>query len=192
MPASRPRMALAALALAVNCGPASADPAEDAKQIVSYMVSEEQFVAIMVAGKAKLSSDARTEFGKTFDMSKVSKEDFATFIDIFISEMAAGTVAGLRVAFEKKLVTELTENDLKIMLKCMQRKGCEANKYTSNGLKTISGLSKFGEEAGGRIGTSVGLAINPRLIEIAKANRNNRFKNPQSIVEMLSASMPPQ
>lgn len=188
----RSGIALAALVLTFCFAPASADPGDDAKKIVSYMVSEEQFVAIMVAGKAKLTNETRAELGKNFDMSKVSEEDLAAFIDIFIAEMSAGTVAGLRVAFEKKLVTELTENDLKIMLKCMQGKTCEANRYSPNGLKTITGLPKFGAEAGQRIGVSVGIAINPRLIEIAKANKNGRFKNPQSVVDMLSANQLPQ
>ncbi len=91
--------------------------------------------------------------------------------------MSARTVAGPRVAFEKTLVTELIASDLKIRLKCMQRKACEASKYSPKGLKTISGLSKFGEEAGGRVGTSAAVAINPRLIEIAKPDNNYRFKN---------------
>lgn len=192
MPDLSIKIVFTALLLAVFSLPAFAGPAEDAEEITNRFVSQEQFIAVMVAGKAKLAKDTRAALSKDFDLSKVSDADFDVYLDILIHEMSSGMAAGMRFAFKKKLVSELSENDLKIMLACVEGKTCETSKYSPKALKTIAGLSKFGEQTGQRIGQSVGIAVNPRIMEIVKANKGNRFKNPKSVLDMLSANKLPQ
>lgn len=146
----------------------------------------------MVAGKSKLAKDTRAALSKDFDLSKVSDADFNAYLDILIHEMSSGMAAGMRFAFKEKLVSELSEIDLKIMLACVEGNTCEASKYSPKALKTIAGMEKFGKRTGQRIGQSVGVAVNPRVMEIVTANKGNRFKDPESVLEMLSANKLPK
>ena len=98
-------------------------------------------------------------------------------------------IAGLRKAFEKRMIDDMTEEDIAQLLRCHQGAECTEASFSSDGLKIVRDFPRFGQEQGQRIGRMVGVIIAPDMISIIEANKSGKFENPEALVKALRSSV---
>lgn len=137
--------------------PAYAEEGSLARQIAERMISEESYIALMVASRDQIRNLMREKFSKYVDMSSVSDRDLDTYLEVSTDIVAEAVVAGMRSAFTKKL-EGLQKKDQEILLSCLQLLPCDREGFSSAGRAFLEGMQAFGGTKGQEIGEAVGLA----------------------------------
>jgi hypothetical protein len=172
-------------------GPVPAYTEEEllARQIAERMISEESWVALMVASRDQIRKLMREKFSKHVDMSSVSDRDLDTYLKIATEIGAEAVVAGMRSAFTKKL-EELQKKDQEILLSCLQLLPCDRGGFSSAGRTILEGMQAFGGAKGQEIGEAVGLATKTQLMEKLKSMDETDFDNRDALIRFLNQKTP--
>lgn len=166
----------------ISIAPTFADPEEDATALVNKMFTEASYVAIMTAKRDEL----KRKIGENIDFSGVSENDFDAFTDLQTELTAEAMTVGLRRAFKKKLLDELSAEDIATLLACHNGTKCDASMFSVNGAAVISGLGKYGQEQGQAIGENVGQALTQKFNKLIKENKDGKFEDPEAVLVVLN------
>lgn len=173
----------------VSPGPAHAEDASLARQIAERMISEESWIALMVASRDQIRKLMREKFSKHVDMSSVSDRDLDTYLEVSTDIGLKAIVAGMRSAFTKKL-EELQKKDQEILLSCLQLLPCDREGFSSAGRTILEDMQAFGGAKGQEIGEAVGLATKTQMMEKLKSMDETDFDNRDALIRFLNQKTP--
>lgn len=169
--------------------PAYAEEGSLARQIAERTISEESWVALMVASRDEMRRLLREKFSKHVDMSSVSDRDLDTYLEISTEITAKDIVIGMRRAFTKKL-EELQKKDQEILLSCLQLLPCDREGFSSAGRTVLESMQAFGGAKGREIGEAVGLATKTQMMEKLKSMDETAFDNRDALIRLLNQKTP--